>query len=532
MINTQIPSLSTEEIMTYNQNRHQGSCAPPTLRTEIILVFGFLLSIFILTSAGYDTSEGYYDYAVAHQIWTQGTISFAEYTEGISTKAPNGRVYASHEIGNALFLLPVAGLNVVLEKALAGRYDKRRIGFVTSFLTNLMPAIYCSVTIALFYAMLRIDFGKSRSAAFASSMAFTFCTFVWSYSRILSDVVLCMCLLTAALFSMIRFRRTMKVRYFLIAITLCGLGVIARLTMVLLLVAFAAYLTMVFWRDWKRLMRLVGTGIILLAPFALWQMYYNHLRTGHYLLAPVISGQYASSAMTGNLTVSMFGLLFSPGKSIFLYIPLAILSVVCFRRFMASYPCEALFVAVLPAIWLIIHSKMATNWYGAWGWGPRHFITIAPVLVLPACVSWEWLKESLWRRIAVRCALMWGAILTASSIIGNWHFRMALADSQGRHDYDGMLWSPTQGQAIDMIAGAMSNIRKMVAGIEGPCLPSYSSINCHASNTVNIWMNSAAYAGVSRLLLAAAALGLLSVAVYCWLALCHIRRQYAEAGAA
>ena len=260
MINTQIPSLSTEEIMTYNQNRHQGSCAPPTLRTEIILVFGFLLSIFILTSAGYDTSEGYYDYAVAHQIWTQGTISFAEYTEGISTKAPNGRVYASHEIGNALFLLPVAGLNVVLEKALAGRYDKRRIGFVTSFLTNLMPAIYCSVTIALFYAMLRIDFGKSRSAAFASSMAFTFCTFVWSYSRILSDVVLCMCLLTAALFSMIRFRRTMKVRYFLIAITLCGLGVIARLTMVLLLVAFAAYLTMVFWRDWKRLVPAVAAG--------------------------------------------------------------------------------------------------------------------------------------------------------------------------------------------------------------------------------------------------------------------------------
>lgn len=512
--------------MTHQQNRRQGSCAPATLRTEMILVFGFLLSIFILTSDGFDTSEGYYDYEVAHQIWTQGTISFAEYTEGVSTIAPNGRVYASHEIGNALFLLPIAGFNVALEKALASRYDIRRIGYITSFLTNLMPAIYCSITIALFYAMLQIDFGKSRPVALASCMTFVFCTFVWNFSRILSDVVLCMCLLTGALFFMMQFRRTMKMRYFLIAITLCGLGVITRLTMVLLLAAFAAYLTMVFWRDWKRLARLAGIGIILLAPFALWQMYYNHLRTGHYLLAPVISGQYASSAMTGNLAVSMFGLLFSPGKSVFLYIPLALLSVVCFRRFMAAYPCEALFVAVLTAMWLIVHSKMATNWYGAWGWGPRHFVTIAPVLVLPACVSWEWLKERLWMRIAVRCVLTWGAVLTVSSIIGNWHYRMALADSQGRHDYDVMLWSPTRGQALDMIAGAMSNIRNMAAGMQDPCLPSYSDINCHASNTVNVWLNSAAYAGVPRFLLAVVALGLLSVATYCWLALRQVSRQY------
>jgi hypothetical protein len=530
MINTQISSLSTKEIMSHHQNRQQGACAPATLRTEIILVFGFLLSIFFLTSAGYDTSEGSYDYAVARQIWTEGALSFSQPREGVYTVAPNGRTYASHEIGNTLFLLPVAGVNVVIENALANRYDGHRIGFVTSFLVNLMPAIYCSITIALFYAMLRLYFRKTMTCALASSMAFAFCTLLWSYSRILSDVVLCMCLLTTAMFFIMQFRRTEKTRTFLIAIAVCGLGIITRLTMVLLLVALAAYLTMVFWRDWKRLIRLMLIGVAAIAPFALWQAYYDQLRTGHWLLSPVISGQYASTnALTGNLVFAALGLLFSPGKSIFLYIPLALLSVISFRRFMTSYPCEALFVAVLSAMWLIIHSKMATNWYGAWGWGPRHFVTIAPVLVLPACVSWEWMKENPWRHILLRCALTWGAILTVSSIIGNWHFRMALADSQGKHDYDVMLWSPTQGQAVDMIAGAASNIRNMMTGKPGPCLSSYSTINCYASNTVNVWMNSAAYAGVPRLLLASAALGLLSVAAYCWLTLCQMRRQCAEA---
>jgi hypothetical protein len=244
----------------------------------------------------------------------------------------------------------------------------------------------------------------------------------------------------------------------------------------------------------------------------------------------VISDQYASSnGLTGNLAQGVLGLLFSPGKSIFLYVPLALLSVVCFRRFMADYPCEAVFAAVLSGMWLLVHAKMATNWYGAWGWGPRHFVTIAPILVLPACVCWEWMRESLWRHIVLRCALTWGAILSASSIIGNWHYRMALADAQGRHD--AMLWSLSGGQALDMIAGAISNLRNMAVKAPIPSLLHYSPIDCYASNTINVWMNSAAYAGISRLLLAAAAVTLLAVAAYCALALRGMIRRSSEAGA-
>ena len=225
--------------------------------------------------------------------------------------------------------------------------------------------------------------------------------------------------------------------------------------------------------------------------------------------------------------MGMFGLLFSPGKSIFLYVPLALLSVVCFRRFMAHYPYEAIFVAALSGMWLILHSKLAGNWYGAWGWGPRHFVTIAPVLVLPACVGWEWMKGSLWRRILLRCALTWGAILSASSIIGNWHFRMALADAQGRHN--AMLWSLSGGQALDMIGGAMSNLRNIALKAPIPSLAPFSPINCYASNTINVWMNSAAYAGIPRLLLASAAVALLAVAAYCAMALRQIIRRSSEA---
>jgi len=510
--------------------QQQVACAPATLRNEFLLVFALMFSVFLFTSSGFDTSEASYDYAVARQVLTNGALSFAQPRKGIYTIAPNGRTYASHEFGNTLFLLPVTASNLVLENALAGTYDRRTIGFITGFALSIMPVIYCAMTVALFYAMLRISFMLSISTALECSLAFAFCTFVWTYARNLFDGVLCMCLLTGAMLCMTQFKRTMRMSYFLAATALCGIGVITRLTMVLTLIAFAVYLTVAFWQDRRRLTQLALIGGIVLVPFAVWQTCYNHLRTGHWLIAPVQSAQYASdNGLTGDLRVGMLGLLFSPGKSIFLFVPLALLSIVCFRRFVADYICEATFVASLSGMWLVLHAKLAGNWAGGWGWGPRHFVTIAPVLVLPACAGWEWMNGSIWTRVLRRCALTWGAILSASSIISNWHFRMALADVQGRHN--AMLWSLSGGQPFDMIAGALSNLRNIAFKAPTPSLPPFSPINCYASNTINVWMNSAAYAGTPWMLIATAAVALLAVAAFCAMALRQMIRRSSEAGA-
>ena len=502
-------------------SHQQPESGSATLRSEVRLVFALVLSVFFLLSSGVDTSEGRYHYMIAHQIWSEGSLSFAEARKGIFTVAPNGRTYASHEIGNTLFMLPVAGLNIVLEKALAHRQGGRKLEYATGFLVTLMPAIYCALTAALLYVLLRLFFLKSITAALCGSLAFAFCSFVSNYSRIAFDGVLCMTLLAGAMLSMMQFRRTMDTRLFLLATTLLGFGVITRLTMVLALVAFGAYLTTVFWRDRTRLIRLALIAAVALTPFAAWQTYYNHLRTGLWLVAPVTSAQYAANnSLTGDLAVGLVGQLFSPGKSIFVYVPLALVSVVCFRRFTAWYPSEAVFVAVLSGLWLLLHAKLA-NWFGAWGWGLRYFVTITPVLVLPACVAWEWMMENVWRRRLLLCALTWGAVLSVASIIGNWSYRMRLANSLGGDqatDYE-LNWSPAKGQAVDMIVSSASNVRNLFLGVSGPNLPEHSAVSDYASTTINVWINSAAYMGVPRVLLAGAGFGLIAVAGYSLFAL-------------
>jgi hypothetical protein len=489
-----------------------------TLVSEVRLVFSLILSVFLLTSAGFDNSEGGFHYMVAQQILRHGSLGFADPQDGVFTVAPNGRTYASHEIGNTLFMLPVAGFNIVLEKALANRQDKRKITYITGFFLSLMSVIYCAVAVTLLYVLLRLVFRKSLAAALGGTLAFAFCTFVWTYSRNLYDGVLGMALMAGAMLSMMQFGRTKDTRLFVLATTLFGFGVITRVTMVLPLVAFAVYLTIVFWQDRMQLIRLAVIGGIVLAPYAVWQTYYNHLRTGGWLLSPVQTAQYVqpskyalTNGLTGDLAAGLTGYLFSPGKSIFLYVPLALLSIVCFRRFMARYPAEAAFVAVLSVLWLLVHAKLA-SWFGNWGYGPRYFVNIAPVLVLPACVAWEWMTENLWRRSLLVCALGWGALLAACSIIGNWHFRMGLAVTQGREQ--AMIWSLSKGQAPDMIVGAVSNLRNIVLRVPGPTIPGLSPLSRYASNTINVWINSAAYQGVPRILLAVSAFALVAVAVY------------------
>jgi len=114
-------------------------------------------------------------------------------------------------------------------------------------------------------------------------------------------------------------------------------------------------------------------------------------------------------------------------------------------------------------------------------------------------------------------------LLGASSIIGNWFFRMELAHTRGKEDE--MLYSWSQGQALDIIEGAGSNLRNLALHLPGPTVPGLSPANRYASNTINVWLNSAAYQGIPRILLVVVALALISVAVYSFVSLRRMSLQ-------
>ena len=238
-------------------------------------------------------------------------------------------------------------------------------------------------------------------------------------------------------------------------------------------------------------------GLVTLIPFVLWQCWYNYLRTGIFYKSPVQTAVYASNnALDGNLFVGITGLLFSPGKSIFVYAPLLIVSILLFKKFYREHQKEAIYMVALTVLWFLLHAKLR-SWYGAAGWGPRHFITILPILFLPFATNLEYLFQKKSLKISTIFLGSFGFILSLCSIISNWHFRMMYADQRGLTGDNVFIWGFWNSQSVDMLKGAFGNIVRIIT--HAPIIiitKTYSEANEYASSTINLWPNSFIYAGI------------------------------------
>ena len=90
---------------------------------------------------------------------------------------------------------------------------------------------------------------------------------------------------------------------------------------------------------------------------------------------------YPGEGFTGHIAQGLYGLLLSPGKSIFLYAPLMLALPLAAPPFARRFPPEAYLVAALSAI-ILLESAAWWMWWGGWGWGPRFLVPLMPFWVL------------------------------------------------------------------------------------------------------------------------------------------------------
>lgn len=460
-------------------------------------IFIFFWAIFALSNSGVDSSEGLFHYEVAVQIIKNGQLGFITQPEGVFQIAPNGRFYAGHEIGNTLFMLPTAFINVMLENLAARFVSLETIEKAQQFILSFQAGIYSSLTATIFFALLRVGFHQTVISSFLSTICLVFTTFFWTYSRNLFDGVLCTTLLTASFLCLIRYRQTKQSGFIISCFLALGFALITRVSMILGIFAAFIYLLIYSYSSITQKLRELILAATTLIPFILWQCWYNWLRTGIFYKSPVQTSVYAgNNSLDGNIFVGLSGLLFSPGKSIFLYAPLLIISIFLFRRFCRQYTKEGIYIATLTIIWLLLHSRLR-SWYGAAGWGPRHLITILPIVFLPFGVYFEYITQKISLKVTTIGLASWGFILGLSSIISNWHFRMMYAVERNLADDNNFIWGWSHSQAIDMLQAGIGNITRIIT--KSPVIViqnTYSEANEYASSTINIWANSLIYAGI------------------------------------
>jgi hypothetical protein len=460
-------------------------------------VFTFFLALFALTNSGFDNSEGLFHYEVAVQIIKHGKLGFDTLPEGIFVVAPNGRAYGGHEIGNTLFMLPTAFINVLLENAFSRFVSQDTIVKLQQFILSFQAGVYSAFTATIFFAILRTGFSQAVISSFVATLCLALTTFFWTYSRNLFDGVLCHTLLTLSLFLLLRYRKNNN-SWVLFGCFIClGFAFITRISMILAILVSFGYLMSLHRSSLAIRVRELLLATLTLVPFFLWQSWYNYLRTGIFYKSAVQTSIYAeNNALDGNIFVGITGFLLSPGKSIFIYAPLLILSVLLFRKFYREHRKEAIYIAALTILWFFLHARLR-SWYGAWGWGPRHFITILPILFLPFAVNLEYILKKTTLKIFAIILASFGFLLALSSIISNWHFRIMYAQERGLFEDKVFIWSFWNSQPVDMLKGAFDNIMRLLT--RAPIITirdTYSEANEYASSTINVWANSFMYAGV------------------------------------
>jgi hypothetical protein len=301
-----------------------------------------------------------------------------------------GERHSLWNLGQSLFLLPFSETGLTLEKFTPiGPQVSDLVGqFLAS--TILFPAIGAMVVL-LFYRLVLL-LGYTIKASIFSSAVLAFATMNFHYSVVTHEQSQVALFLLAAILLMVR---NLQKPSFFCAWLLCavsGLCLLFRLTSLVMVlpIYLIAACSEVFTIQTTSKRKLVGkwlaAGFLGTVGFVAVIGWYNYVRfgsvfeTGHRLAT--ITTMAGHKLFESSPLPTLAAMLFSPGKSIFLYNPVLILLPVCIYAFYRR--CKAVALATTAAIiGNFVFNSLYTTWGGDYAWSVRFQAPVVPFLILP-----------------------------------------------------------------------------------------------------------------------------------------------------
>jgi hypothetical protein len=244
-----------------------------------------------------------------------------------------------------------------------------------------------------------------------------------------------------------------------------------------------------------KLVSAFGIGVL---PALVWQAWYNTARTGSFYLPAVTLPQFQNLSGDGDFVQGFLGQVVSPGKSLFIYSPLLLLSIAGLRGFVQQRRLLAVGLAVATLVYMLVHASIR-NWSGEWGWGPRYLVPLTLPLALPAVLVLERARRCAGggMRRAVVVVLASGLLIQGVAMTTNWHYRYSWLWQNGRFDLQTLAWSIDSGQLVETTRMLIENVAR-VAGRDVPVrlVDGASAATTAASNSINVWAITAAREGV------------------------------------
>lgn len=337
------------------------------------LVFSAFWCIYMLSVAGpFASSDDVVMMQTAYQLGTEGHLHIPPSDLPQVIEGHNGKFYSKYDPGLPLLTVPVmwwatwvADQNVRADSFVVGAY-----------FAMLIPTGAMALAMAGLYRLALRLYSHRRAVYIVITAGLG--TTVWPYGRVyFAEAILTAALVWAVLGVVVNKRVSLSM-----ASVALGIGILTRASFA---IYWPALLVMAaLWRDLPQ-----PFGLTSPAPRRRWLylsigpilailglLEHNALRFG----SPFHTG-YTDESFTTPVWEGVRGLLFSPGKSIFVYAPPLILSVWGWRRFHQQCPALAKGILLMSSMALVVYGSWWA-WHGGWVWGPRFLVPLMPLWCL------------------------------------------------------------------------------------------------------------------------------------------------------
>lgn len=344
-------------------------------------LFLLLFSVYVLTSSGNSTDvtdDGMIRYSITESLWERGWFDLpADMGQRWGVRGVDGRYYTNHGLGQSLLNLPFF---------VAGKWLGRP-KFVVSLVGPAVCALACVVLFRLCCAA-----GFSLVTSLTVALLAGLCTQLWPESKSpfnhSTETLLSVLTVYLSWTTLSADYRTNRGRMVLAGAAL-GFAVLTRATTVFWIIPLALF----FWMfslytkgtaaRVRHLTEVGGSFLAGFAPFLAFFFWFNAVRFGS-----IFEAGYSAWARARNLDqfsnplwLGLVGELFSPGKGVFLYCPILLLSLLGVKCFWRRQRELAVLTLVVSAFFLVFFAKYKA-WHGDNAWGPRYLTFLMPFWLL------------------------------------------------------------------------------------------------------------------------------------------------------
>ncbi|HNE82488.1 MAG TPA: hypothetical protein PLG25_01355 [bacterium] len=385
------------------------------MKKTYLYIFLFLLSVNLLFTGGRIASSDETAYFLeAQSVVERGTLAIPTGIVNNGAFGVDGRFYVGGGVGYTILGAPMYAFGLLITKALP--IPETYSLFVLKGIFTLINPILCALLGLLMIHYLRF-MSVSWGFAFlwASALLFTTNVFVYSKSS-MREPLITVCVLMAIM-EIFTFGRTSLRKHLHLAGIAAGWLVLIKPSFLIFVPVFGLYLVWVLYdnrlhvKDWLR----AANVVIPVSIFSAWvsvfigmAVCYNWLIFG----GPFTSGySKIQNPFSNPFLVGVYGLLFSSGKSLFLYAPLTILIFPAARCFLQREFKLFTAITVVCCTFIALHAKFVA-WAGDGSWGPRYLLPIVPLLfIVIGTYAYETIKKNRTLRFMIQTLAVIGLLI-------------------------------------------------------------------------------------------------------------------------